>query len=125
MRLIGRGGDLFDKSGTSGRIMENQAQAMALAACDFADPVAQINPVGALGPLNRAVADGKDHATALGQRHHMGPGLGARALFGDHKGPAGKINPRGRKQDGHLQREDLGTVEILMQAIIIPRSIAQ
>ncbi len=50
--------------GLSKRVVKDHAQGMAPAPADGADPVAQIDPIGAFGPLDGAVMDGENHRVA-------------------------------------------------------------
>ena len=74
----------------SPRVMEDDAQRVPLPAAQPADAVPHRHAVGAAGALHRALVDGEDHALALLQRHHLGPGLHARALLGQDELAAGE-----------------------------------
>ena len=67
----------------------------------------------------------EDHALALPQRHDFGTRLHARALLGEHEFAAGEILTWSREQEGHLQREHEFAVDVLMQAIVVARSVLQ
>ena len=50
---------------------------------------------------------------------------GSRALLGHDELAAGEIDAGFRQQDGHLQREDVLAIEILMQAVVVPGAVSQ
>ena len=60
------------------------------------------DPVGAARALYRTMPNRKNHCVALRQRHDLGAGLHAGALFRQDKLAAGKINAGPRQQNGHL-----------------------
>ena len=69
--------------------------------------------------------DSKNHRIALGERHHFGAALHARALFGQHEFAAGEILAGLGQQDRHLQRKGEIAIEILMQAIKIAGAVLE
>ena len=68
---------------------------------------------------------GEHDRIAAHERHHLGARLHARALFGDDELAAREILAGLRQENGHLQREDVFSVEVLMQAIVVAGRIAQ
>ena len=88
-------------------------------------PCRSADAIGPARSLNRTLAHGEDHPVALPQAHDLGARLHARALLGQHELAAGKVPPRRRQQDRDLQRKDDLAVDVLMQAIVVARAIAQ
>ena len=105
--------------------MEDHAHRVAMARSDPADAVTHINAIEAARPLHRPDMHGKGHGIALAKRRHFSPRLHARSLFGQHEFATGEIFVRLRQQDHHLQREDVLTVQILVQAIVIALGVAK
>ena len=119
----GRGQAFRDRA--LARVVENDAERVAAAGANAADAVAQIDPVGALGALNRPVVDGEKDRVAAPQRHHVDPALHARPLFGQDEFAAGEIRFGLGQQHGDLQREGELAVEVLMQTIEVARPVLQ
>ncbi|MNW00194.1 hypothetical protein D3C71_1956510 [compost metagenome] len=67
----------------------------------------------------------KGNGIALAKGNDLDPALHARPLLRQHEFAAGKILPRLRQQDRHLDRKGKIAVEILMQAIEIAGDILQ
>ena len=101
--------------------MKNDAQGVALSAADAAHSVAHIDAVDAAAARHWPMMDGKNDRVALGERHHLDSGLPARPLFGEHKLATGEV---GREQEGGLQREDVLTVKILVQTVVVARAVS-
>ena len=87
--------------------------------------MAEINAIETARPPYRPVMHGKSHRIALRERHHFGPRLHSRPLFGQHEFAAGEIATRLRQQDRDLQREYVFAVEVLMQAVVVTGTILQ
>jgi len=104
-------------------IMENDAERLAMSRAQTTDTVPKIDPMGSPLPLYGAVTDGKGYSIALAQRNHLRTRLHAGTLLGKYKPPASKISFRLRQQDGHLYREDMFAVEILVEAVVVPFTI--
>ena len=85
----------------------------------------QVDPIGAPRSLNRAMMHGESYAITLAERYYFRSRLHARTLFGEHKFAAGEIPFRFRKQECHLDREDMLSIKILVKAVVIARSILQ
>src|SRR5919112_268654 len=85
----------------------------------------EVDPIRSAGALDRSVANRKDHPLAGPQRHHLGPRLEARALFGEDEFPSGEILPRAGEQDRHLEWKHVLAVDVLVQAVEVPRLIAE
>src|SRR5689334_11024379 len=67
------------------RVVEDDAQCMPPSLADAAYPVAHVDAIDAAGALHRPVMHREDHRLALGERHHLGAGLHARPLLGQHE----------------------------------------
>jgi hypothetical protein len=67
-----------------------------------------------------------DHGRiALTQRQHHRSRLHSRPLLGHHELAAGEIATGLGQQDGNLQREDVLTIEILMETVVIACAVLQ
>jgi DNA-binding transcriptional LysR family regulator len=109
----------------SGGIMKDDSQGVPAAGAHLADAVPQRHPVIAPGAAVRPLVDGEHHAVALGKRHDGRACLHARTLLGKHELAALERRLRLGQQCRDLQGEDMLAVEILVQAIIIARTILQ
>jgi hypothetical protein len=107
------------------RVVKDNAHSVAMAGSQPADSVPQINAIGSARPLYRAVVDCEHHAVALAQRYHLGSRLHAWSLFGQDELAAGEIPLRFREQNGHLQRKDVLTIQILMERIVVTLGVLQ
>src|SRR5262245_9812363 len=105
--------------------MENDPDRMALAGAHAADPVAHVDTVAALAPLNRPVMDGKGDRVPLPEWNDFDPALHSGALLGQHELAAGEVTSRLREEDCHLDGKGEIAIEILMQAIEIARPVLQ
>jgi hypothetical protein len=90
-----------------------------------ADSVSQINTIGSLGSLNRAMADGKSNSVALLQAHNFGARLHPGTLLGQHELASGEILPGHGKKESYLNREDIFAVNVLVQRIPVAFIITQ
>ncbi len=105
--------------------MEDDAQGVAGARGELADPVAEIDPVGSPRAGHRAVVDREDQGVPLPQRGDPGPRLHPGPLLGDHELPTGEVAARLGEQDRHLQREDVLAIEVLVQAVVVAGAVLQ
>src|SRR3954468_9530139 len=85
----------------------------------------QIHSVRPAASLHRAMLNRENHSVALSKRNHLGSRLHARALLGDDELSAGEITSDLGQQDRELQGKYMLAVEILVQAVVIIRPIAQ
>ena len=69
--------------------------------------------------------NGEGDAIALSQGDNLRPRLHAWALLGQHEIAACEILLRLREQNCHLNGEHMLSVEILMQAVVVPFFILQ
>ncbi len=83
--------------------MKDQPESIAFTTAKFADAVAQSDPVIPTLPGHRSLIDREHQGVALSQRRHHGPGLAARALFGEHELAAFELFARRGQQHRHLQ----------------------
>src|SRR6266581_7918303 len=96
---------------------------MPVAAANAADAMAQVHAVHAASSRHRAMVHGEYYGVALAQRHDLGARLHARPLLGDDELAAREIRSWLGKKNGDLEREDVLAVEILVQAVVIPRLV--
>ncbi len=87
--------------------------------------MAQIDAISPPRSLHRPLAHRKDHAVTLAERRDLGARLHARPLLGQHEFAAGEILARLGEQDRDLQRKEMLAVHVLMQAIVVARTVAQ
>ena len=90
-----------------------------------ADAMPEIDAIVAFRALDRPVVHRKGHCITLLQRHHLGPALHAWPLLGQNKLAACEVVSGFREQDCNVQRECEITVNILMQAVKVPRHVLQ
>ena len=86
-------------------IVKDDAERVALAGAQAADPVAHRYPVGSAGAFDRSVVDREDHRFALLQRHDFAPRLRSRPLLDEQELTTGKVRLRLTEQHRQLQRE--------------------
>lgn len=105
--------------------MEDDAQGMALAAMQFADPMTQIGPIETTRRTNWPVIDRKNDAITLSEWDDFS----TTRLFGgalcQHEFSALKVAPWFIEEKHHLKRKHMFTVEILVQATVVVCLIAQ
>ncbi len=75
--------------------------------------------------LHRPVTHRKDHPVPQPERHDVDPRLLARPLLREHELAAREIATRHREQQGDLQREDVLTVDVLMQAVVVALPVSK
>src|ERR1700724_3331059 len=105
--------------------MKYDPGSMPLPGADPAHAVAHVDPIGATGAAYRTMVDRKDHSLALRERHDLRTRLHARPLLGQHEVSAGEVGIRAREQKRDLQRKDMLSVEILMQAVVVALTVLQ
>src|SRR5438309_11254456 len=98
------------------RVMEDDAQGMTMAGTYPADPMAQVHPVNTARAAHRPVMDRENDAIAALQVHYFRPRLHAGTLFGQNKLSSGEIQSWPGEQKSRLERKDLLTIDILVQA---------
>src|SRR5438477_8202996 len=82
-----------------------------------------IDPVEAARPFHRTMMNSKGDGVSLAQWHHLRPGLHPGTLFGQHKLTAREVPFRLREEKRHLDRKDVLAIEVLMQAVVVPRAV--
>ena len=107
------------------RVMEDDANRIAVAASNPADAVAQVDAIDASGSLHRPAVYREDHRVALCQRHHFRTRLHAWTLFRQHEFPTSEIAARRRQQDRDLQRKHVLAVQILMETVVVVGAVLQ
>ena len=100
-------------------VMEDDADGMAMPRTQAADTMPQVDAIRPARALHRAMMHREGYSVTLAKRNHLRSRLHTRTLFGQYKFPTAKILPRFGQQDGHLYREDVLAVKILMQAIVV------
>src|ERR1700754_4757072 len=85
--------------------------------------MAQVYAIRAARATHGPIANCEDNTVSLTERHHHRPALHARALLRHDELTTGEVRAGVGQQNGQLQREDMLTVEILVQAIIVADSI--
>ena len=83
----------------------------------------QIGAIGSALSLYRSMMNREAYGIALAQRHHFRSRLHPRTLFGQHELSSGKIPPGLRKEESHLDREDVLSIEILMKAVVVADAV--
>ena len=101
------------------RVVEDDPHGVTLTRTHLADPMAHIDPIGAVGTLHWTGVNRESHSITLLERYNFRTRLHARALLGEHKFAASEVLTRGGEQNGHLNGEHMLSVEILMQAVVI------
>ena len=105
--------------------MEDDPERVSTPFEDPADAVAQLRAVVAPLALHRTAVDREDDGIALAQRHDRGARLHARALLGQHEFATAEVDPRLRQQHRHLQRKDMLSVQVLVQAVVVASAVLQ
>jgi hypothetical protein len=87
--------------------------------------MAHVDAIGAARTLHRPLAHREDDPVALAQAHDLGARLHARPLLGQYELAAGEVASGLGEQDRDLERKDMRSVNVLVQAIVIAGAIAQ
>src|SRR5947207_4315838 len=103
----------------SRRIVEDDAERVALARPQAADAVAHRYPVGPAGAFDRPVVDRENDRLALLQWHDFAARLRPRPLLDEQELAAGEVLLRLTEQHGQLQREHQIAVQVLVQAVVV------
>src|SRR5688572_1962287 len=82
-----------------------------------AHPVSKIDAVHGTRPLHRPMVYREDHSVTLAQRDDLDSRLHARTLLGQNELAAREVLPWLREKERDLEREDVVTVEVLVQAV--------
>jgi len=101
------------------RVVEDDPHGVTLTRTHLADPMAHIGPIGAASALHWTGVNRESHSITLLERHDFRARLHARALLGEHKFAALEVLTRGGEQNGHLNCENMLSIEILMQTVVI------
>ena len=105
--------------------MKDDAEGVAVTLAHRADPMAQVDPVVTAGSSDRTSVHGENDTVALIERYHLDPRLHPRSLFGQHKFTALEIFGRLGEEDRDLQRENVLTVQVLVQTIVVAGTVLQ
>lgn len=117
--------DLPRGSIPSSGVVKYKTQSVAQSAPHLGYAVADLDSSRAANALHRPLSDGNDGKRSLGERQHPGGRLPARALFDQNQLTALKIDSRPVEQQDGLERKMDFSIQILMQAIVITRPVAQ
>src|SRR5690606_18356627 len=109
----------------SARVVEDDAEGIALAAAQAAYAVAEFHPIVTARAAHRALVDGEDHGVASAERDDFDTGLHARALLSQDEFAAVEIDTRRRQKHRNLQWKHFIAVEILVQTIVIAGLVTQ
>jgi len=99
--------------------VENHPEGVPSPRPHAAHAVAKVHSVVAPGALDRAAVDGEHGRIALMQWHDGRPRLHAGTLFRQDELAAVEVLTGLRQKYSDLQREDVLTVEVLMQAVVV------
>src|SRR5579875_831254 len=130
---VGRGGFRHQEAApervgpgrTSGAVVEHQPQRPPGAGADGADAVAHGGGGPAPGGGHGAVTGGEDDGLSLAQDRDMGPGLGSGPLLDHHELAPLVVDAGAVQAYDHLEREDVLAVQVAVQRIPVPGSVAQ
>jgi hypothetical protein len=103
--------------------MKDNSNGVTLSRSKAAHSMSKVDAVGSPRSLNWPMMHGERHRVALAERDHFWPRLHTWPLLGEHEFAAGEIPLRFRQQDGHLYRESVLSVEVLMQAVEVARAV--
>src|SRR5258708_29295207 len=100
-------------------VMENDANRIPVSPTDATDAVPEIDPIRPARTPHRSMVNRENDAVTVLKRYHHRPRLHARPLLRHHEFAAHEVLARLGQQDGELKRENMLTVEVLMQAVVI------
>src|SRR5439155_22135186 len=100
-------------------VVEDDPHSVTLTRTQPADPMAHIDPIGAARALHWTGVNRESHSITLLERHDFRARLHSRALLGERKFAALEVLTRGGEQNGHLNWENMLSIEILLQAVVI------
>ena len=87
--------------------------------------MAKVDAIGAARAADGPVVHGEDDGVTLRKRHHLGSRLHARTLLGQHEFAPAEIPARCRQQDRRLERKRQIAIKVLMQAVVVARTVLQ
>lgn len=100
-------------------VVEDDSEGETVAGADGADSMAHGYSIHTTGTVLRAMVDGEDDSLALMERDDRGPGLHARALFGEDELASSEVASRLAEEEGDLKREDELAIEVLMETVVV------
>src|SRR5438477_3881243 len=106
-------------------IVEDYSQRVPLSGANAAYPMPKIHAIYATRTPHRTIVYGEDDAISLAQRNHLGTRLHAWSLLGHHELASMEVSPGFGEKYRELQRENMHSVEILMQTVVIAGFILQ
>ena len=83
----------------------------------------QIDAIDSSRSLNRPMMNRKGNRIPLAYRHYLRPRLHSRTLFSQHELSSGKIPSRLREQKSYLDRKDMLSIKVLMQAVVVTNTV--
>src|SRR5215471_19979491 len=107
------------------RVVEDDAEGVALAADEAAHPVTHRHAIRATRTLHGAVARGEDDHLALLEMHDAPARLGARSLLHEEELASREVLAGLAQEHGELEGKDDVAVEILVQAVVAVGLVAQ
>src|SRR6266568_15707 len=87
--------------------------------------MAQIDAIHATRAVHRTMMHREDHPGSPAERDDLGARLHARPLLREHEFATREVVSWYREQEGGLQREDMLSIQILMQAVVITLAVVQ
>src|SRR5882757_5175594 len=90
-----------------------------------ADPMPHIHPIHSSHTLHRPMMNSKNYRIALAQENNLGARLHPRSLLGQNELTARKILAWLRQKNRNLQRKHVLAIQILVQAVVVTRSILE
>src|SRR5712692_9162962 len=105
------------------RVVENDADGMTVARPDAADTMTQVDAIRTSRTLHGPVVNREDNAVSPTERYHHRSALHARALLRHDELTTCEVRVGVRQQNSQLEREDMLTIEVLMQAVVVVDSI--
>ena len=109
----------------SPRVVEDHAQRVTLPGSHAADAVAEVDAIDPARATHGALVHGKDHGIPPSERHDLDARLHARPLLGQHELAAGELLAGLRQQARNLKRKDMLAIQILVQAVVVVRTVAE
>src|ERR1700676_5311742 len=107
------------------RVVENDADGVALTGTQATHAVAEVDAVSPLGAFDGPVVNREHDRISLLQRNHLNSALHPRPLFGEYKLASGEVPTRLGRQDRRLQWKNQLTVKVLMQAVKVAGNVLQ
>jgi hypothetical protein len=85
----------------------------------------EIHAIHTSSTLHRTIVNGEHYTIAPTKWYHLGPGLHSRALLRHDELATIEVPTGLREEDRQLQREDMFSIEVLVQAVVIACTVLQ